>query len=187
MENATKALTMAAGIFMAIILLSAFLLIFSSAADVQAEKNSQKEMERIRTFNKSYEAYQRNLLRGVDISSLANKAVSDNIKDDLRDLAVNIHVKIKLLNGAWEVYGTKNGTSQIIFQKRTNDYIDLITDRAEWNFDNWYNSSDKNEKKKFDEFKTKYFKCDKIEYNNVTGLVSALYFTERSESQIFAG
>ena len=81
MENATKALMIAAGILIAIMLMGSFIYLFNQISENTNAQDKEKLMEQINEFNKPYEAYQRNLIRGVEIASLCNKANSYNTKN----------------------------------------------------------------------------------------------------------
>lgn len=156
MENASKALLMAGGILLALILLTAFVYLFGQVSQNAKEQDRLQQMEQINEFNAQYEAYQRNLLIGVDIASVCNKANSNNIKNQNKDINEEIHIYVTFMEG-WEE-----------FNKKTK--YDMTT----YDFD----GMKKNNSDKFYSFKTKYFKCTKVEYNSDTGKVKALYFTE---------
>jgi len=166
MENASKALIIAAGVLLALILLGTFIYLFGQMSQVAREQDRVELMEQISEFNKQYESYQRNLLRGVDIASVCNKAKSYNEKNKRQDINEEIHVYVTLISD-WDDF-SKNTR-----YKMTDD------DGPDW--DNIRN----NDSDSFYTFKIKYFKCDKIEYSKDTGKVTALYFTEIDVSDKF--
>lgn len=78
MENASKALIMAAGVLIALIILGALILMFSNLSNYQ-DTNIQTDREaQIVEFNNQYVTYDRNDVRGNDLISLLNKVVDYN-------------------------------------------------------------------------------------------------------------
>ena len=72
MENASKALLMAAGVLIALIIIGALLLMFNNLSNYQ-ETNTQNTREsQIVEFNKQFETYDRNDVRGNELISLTN-------------------------------------------------------------------------------------------------------------------
>lgn len=157
MENASKALLIAAGILIAIIILGAFIYLFGEMARYSDTQATEEQMEQINQFNKEYEAYQRNWLRGIEIASVTNKAQSYNIASQRKETGEEIRIYMTLTLNSWESY-------------QANRQYDITN----VNFESMKN----NQKDSFDVFKQKYFRCDRITYDENTGKVNALYFTE---------
>lgn len=83
MENASKALLIAGGILLSIILLSLLMYMFTSAntmAEAQDNKNLNKQ---INDFNKSYTAYDKKRMYGTDVITVVNKAIDHNRRMDI--------------------------------------------------------------------------------------------------------
>ena len=73
MENATKALLIAAGMLIALIILSSLLLLFNMVSDFyQNSSNMTEEQQRIE-FNKQFENYENQEIRGNELLSIMNK------------------------------------------------------------------------------------------------------------------
>ncbi len=73
MENATKALLIAAGMLIALIILSSLLLLFNMVSDFyQNSSNMTEEQQRIE-FNKQFENYENKEIRGNELLSIMNK------------------------------------------------------------------------------------------------------------------
>ena len=73
MENATKALLIAAGILIALIILSSLLLLFNMVSDFyQNSSNMTEEQQRVQ-FNKQFENYENKEIRGNELLSIMNK------------------------------------------------------------------------------------------------------------------
>lgn len=80
MENASKALSMAASVLIGVLLVA--LLIFAYYRFVQIPKQEEKNamLEQTAEFNKKYEAYNRQNLKGNKLISLLNMAEDNNKK-----------------------------------------------------------------------------------------------------------
>ena len=78
MENASKALLMAGGVLIALLVIGALLLMFNNLSTYQ-NTNSQNEKEaQIVEFNNQFETYIRKDVRGSDLYSLLNKVADYN-------------------------------------------------------------------------------------------------------------
>ncbi|MBQ6992475.1 MAG: hypothetical protein IJN50_06190 [Clostridia bacterium] len=95
MENASKALLMAAGMLIAILLISVGAFVYSKVKSLKTTEAEITEQKQVQAFNAEYESYNRRLLRGIDVISVVNKAISNNETQE----ATNIdpwYVNIKL-------------------------------------------------------------------------------------------
>lgn len=80
MENASKALFIAAGVLIALIILSLLVLAYDQISQTAKAEEAKKQAEQVADFNAQYEVYNKKLLYGVDILSLINKVNDNNIK-----------------------------------------------------------------------------------------------------------
>lgn len=94
MENASKALIMAGGVLIAILIISLFVYMFTSMSGVFQTQEDIKVVAEIEEYNKQYESYNRKLLRGTDIITLINKTISNNIKYQDEDTIAEYKVTI---------------------------------------------------------------------------------------------
>lgn len=78
MENASKALLMAGGILIALIIISMLLLMITNIGDYQRTKDSGAKATQIAKFNRDFERYTEDEIRGTDIVSLINKIADYN-------------------------------------------------------------------------------------------------------------
>lgn len=78
MENASKALIMAGGVLIALIILGALILMFNSLSAYQDSTDENLKEAQIVEFNSQYSTYDRNDVRGSDLYSLLNRAVDYN-------------------------------------------------------------------------------------------------------------
>ncbi len=81
MENASKALLMAGGILIAILIIGALLLMVTQIGDYQKTKDSGAKATQIAKFNSDFERYLDDKgIKGTDIVSLINKIADYNTK-----------------------------------------------------------------------------------------------------------
>ncbi|MDO5555296.1 MAG: hypothetical protein Q4G09_01160 [Clostridia bacterium] len=81
MENATKALIIAGGIFFALLILSLIIYVATAISGMADEQDKNTLAKQIATFNKGYEAYNKSRMYGTDIITVVNKANDNNQKD----------------------------------------------------------------------------------------------------------
>lgn len=80
MENAVKALEIAAGVLLAIMIMSLIAWFFSAISTWPQEQDDIESAEQLAKFNAEYEVYQKSAMYGVDVISCLNKAQSNNEK-----------------------------------------------------------------------------------------------------------
>lgn len=81
MENASKALLMAGGILIALLIIGMLLLMITNIGDYQRTKDSGAKATQIAKFNRDFERYtDDNGIKGTDIVSLINKIADYNSK-----------------------------------------------------------------------------------------------------------
>ncbi len=78
MENASKALIMAGGILISLIVIGALLLMYDSLTSYQKVGQQNTEEAQVVEFNNQYETFNRNNVRGSDLYSLLNRVVDYN-------------------------------------------------------------------------------------------------------------
>ena len=95
MENASKALLIAGGILISIIVISVFILGMRGIADFQdSRQNAEVEQQTIE-FNNLYESFKRSNSRGNDIISLMNRIVDYNKRqkeNGYTEMQVSFHI-----------------------------------------------------------------------------------------------
>lgn len=163
MENASKALTMAGGILIAILTISLFIYMFTSMSGIFQSEDEVKRIQEIEEYNKQYESYNRKLLRGTDVISLINKAISSNTKyEGVEEYYVDIEFIMKE-----EMVYTSDGTTSSTVKFKVDQTYNITS----------FNSI-KNNKEAFNDFKRRIFDCTKVEYNDL-GRICKMKFTER--------
>ena len=82
MENASKALLIAAGILIGLILITMIIYGHGQISGYYKIKEENKKIEQLAEFNKQFIGYNRNDVRGSDLLSLVNKIADYNILND---------------------------------------------------------------------------------------------------------
>lgn len=78
MENATKALLIAAAVLVAILIISLGLVVFNMAAET-VNNNSSLSAQEIQAFNDQFTQYEGDNVRGTRVNSLLKTALNNNI------------------------------------------------------------------------------------------------------------
>lgn len=80
MESANKALMMAFGMIVAILIIGSISFVFSKLRVMPEEDDLEELIEQSAAFNLEYEVYDKRIMYGVDVISVLNKAKSNNDK-----------------------------------------------------------------------------------------------------------
>lgn len=125
MENASKALIMAASVLIAIVIISAFILMMSNLTSYQESSYQSNVSAQIAEFNNQYTTYDRSGIRGSDMISLMNK-ISDYNKRNTGEVGfTEMQITIKM-NGYNDELAF-DGTNRVITKSEyTQDNIYLI-------------------------------------------------------------
>lgn len=95
MENASKALLIAGGIFLAIITLSILIILMNNIVDISNSQEEKRKAQELASWNAEWEAYSKGYLRGADVLTILNKAEQNNLDyGNNQQYSVNIIVKI---------------------------------------------------------------------------------------------
>ena len=96
MENASKALIMAGGILIAILVIGALMLMFNQIGSYEKAQTSNVKNSQLAQFNIDFERYtDDNGITGADLVSLANKIIDYNKKTGVSN-SVNYDIKMSL-------------------------------------------------------------------------------------------
>ena len=85
MENASKALIMAGGMLLAILIVSLLVYAWSLFSKYQSSQDDLANIEDTAKFNEQFTNYQRDNVKGYDILSLANKVTDYNYRKSESD------------------------------------------------------------------------------------------------------
>ena len=80
MENASKALIMAGGVLISMLVIGLVVFFFNNLSDLQNIELSAEEVEKVAEFNKQYDVYARNVY-GSELLSIANKVDDYNKRE----------------------------------------------------------------------------------------------------------
>ena len=203
MENASKALVMAAGVLIAIIIIALLYSFINTVSENVRQEDERELAKQTEAFNKEYEAFEKKLMRGTDLITVINKALANNKKYSNQDKIYDVNVlftlkepvtqvKVKISNGKGkpskteEVLGEATSYSIIDDYSVITEFMQLGTSQASDSYrivanDESTPIDDRNYTKVYDVFtvfKRKFFKCTKISYSDQTGRVNELVFEE---------
>lgn len=111
MENASKALVMAGGILIALLVIGALLLMFNQVSDYQRSGTDLEKDQQLSDFNKEFSHYADGDIKGYELISLVNKVIDYNGKNGVAnsvDYSKKITVNIGNLGEFAKKYGTNN-------------------------------------------------------------------------------
>lgn len=95
MENAVKALTMAGGILIAIMVIAALVYVSGTFQVIPKTQDESAEARQLSIFNQQYESYARDGLYGADLISILNKARDNNKRYDVTNPEERMYVEIE--------------------------------------------------------------------------------------------
>lgn len=78
MENASKALLIAGGVLIALIIITMFIMMFSRLSNINKEQEEKTKIEQLNAFNMEFEAYNKKVMYGADVITLINKVAENN-------------------------------------------------------------------------------------------------------------
>ena len=168
MENASKAILIAGGILIAVIIIGVLAYSFFSTSGYFREEQIAEKAEQLTAFNQQFESYHRKLLRGADVISILNKVIDHNKKyEDEANSEMKAEFEMK---------------EAAVYQKDSNGKNQKVN-TVSFEVGRIYNQNAINEikqsKEAFDDFKRRIFDCTEIKYNKQTGRVNYIKFVER--------
>lgn len=150
MENATKALIIAGGMLIAMLIVGLLTWGYTQLRSLQQAKTTEEERQQIVDFNERFEAYNKKVVRGYQMISLSNLVYDTNTRytEEVGYTPVTIIV---------------NGLSS---EEATNE--DLVN-----YIQTYYDTMTSNEK---NALKQLYFECTGVEYDNRNSRVVKMTF-----------
>lgn len=126
MENASKALIMAGGVLLSVIVIGLLLLAYTQLREYPKEQEAVQKAEQLAKFNTEYEAYEKERLYGTDVITVLNKAINNNIKytdnESVYDIDVVFTLKSDVTSSAtiytpsYDENGNRDGKMDITVQ-----------------------------------------------------------------------
>lgn len=168
MENASKALIVAAGVLIAVMIASFMMLVLRKAGRMSAEYESQRSDLELANFNSQFEYFARENNTYFDIMTVANMAYDVNHNNQYD---ANNNVQIKIWKGnhvAYSILLDKNLKRNYFFDREDkNKQIDMYdSDLLEYT----------KLKSDIEEEYTHKFVCTKTDYHDITGKVKEMHF-----------
>lgn len=96
MENASKALLIAGGVLIAILIVSVLVVTLNIVNSNQKTREKALATEQLAEFNQKYESYNKKALRGTDIITLMKMAIENNNKMEVADVGEQYFINIRL-------------------------------------------------------------------------------------------
>ena len=158
MENASKALVMAGGVLIALLVIGSLVYMWMTYGNFSSNVNTSRKTAQISEFNAQFESYVRQVLRGNDIASIINKIRNNNIKNEGR----HIIWEFELVEG---IAGLKEGK----YNESNYDKYQQMTNNSSY----------------FSDFKTLFFICSETDYDTDTGYINKITFRQKTYSELF--
>lgn len=90
MENASKALLMAGGVLISLLVIGALVLMFGNLQDYQIKINASIDQEEIAKFNNEFEPYNKKDVTLTELKSVYNKIMNNNALHPEYEIETNI-------------------------------------------------------------------------------------------------
>lgn len=132
MENASKALTMAGSMLIAIIVISLLVVFFNQLQNLQKTELNKEEVEQVAQFNETYDVYYRDVY-GSELLSIANKIKDYNIRESEISGYTEIELEVNITEDIDKELlkkGTYNSTQLIQKLKNIEDKIEEIETKS---------------------------------------------------------
>ena len=112
MENATKALIMAGGILIALMILGALMLMFNNLSSYQKQNETTAEQVQIAEFNNQYMPYEKENLTIMELKSVYHKIKSNNEK--YPEYKINHNIENVVKTKPWKTYFLEEQNNKFI-------------------------------------------------------------------------
>ena len=159
MENATKALLIAGGVLIGVMIIAVLIYMISNLSTISTSQEQAREAEQLQEFNKTYESYQKKKLRGTEFVSLINTSIHSNNQNS-GDAEKQIAVYVTTISG-----DKADGLSASTY---------CFTGADESLFLSIFNDGEKRNAFMYE----RYFECTQLRYNSENGRVNEIYFQE---------
>ncbi len=206
MENASKALIMAGGIFIAILVITLLVFFYNNIVTVQNADEQAEIIEQSAEFNKQYDVYNRNNLYGSEVLSLANKMEDYNRKEAAEkgypememEVTINDNVGTYFTRGTYSAQQLQNTLANLQAKeeeyanvsycgRRISDLSTMRTNELQQLFKDNNNTGKLAEaqavitkyvtlKAEETEMRTKGFRCTQVVYDDQTGRIVLMKF-----------
>ena len=134
MENATKALTIAGGVLIAVMLAVLVTYVFTHWGNSQKMQQEEIDIQRTNDFNKSYLSYEK-VLYGSELLGLANKISDYNDSDDVNYNGygkMGLSIKIVELSGSTDNLFSRGTYNLNSINSKIQDVLDETTNSSDF-------------------------------------------------------
>ena len=134
MENATKALTIAGGVLIAVMLAVLVTYVFTHWGNSQKMQQEEIDIQRVNDFNKSYLSYEK-VLYGSELLGLANKISDYNDSDDVNYSGygkMGLSIKIVELSGSTDNLFSRGTYNLNSINSKIQDVLDETTNSSDF-------------------------------------------------------
>ena len=128
MENASKALLIAGGVFLALLTISMFVLMINNVKNVDIMQKEQAQIEDIKKWNQEWEVYNKENMYGAEVLTVLNK--SENSKEQGYNINFDVYKKD---NSKGDKYYLQKNKSKI-FKCIKVDYVNGYVSNMEFKF-----------------------------------------------------
>ena len=131
MENATKALLIAAGILFAVMIMSLLLVGYNQISSYYSAQHEEQQIKQLAGYNKIFQNYNRKKIRGNEMISLMNRVIDYNERQayDESKQYPRMRVTIKLGANVWQQFtykpANKTNINDTIFKNVLNGDGDI--------------------------------------------------------------
>ncbi len=134
MENATKALTIAGGVLIAVMLAVLVTYVFTHWGNSQKMQQEEIDIQRVNDFNKSYLSFEK-VLYGSELLGLANKISDYNDSDDVNYNGygkMGLSIKIVELSGSTDNLFSRGTYNLNSINSKIQDVLDETTNSSDF-------------------------------------------------------
>lgn len=128
MENVSKALLIAGGILITIMLLTFFVYLSNNIKTVGQAQQDKKNQEQLIKFNQQYEAYNKSLLYGAEVLTVVNKVEDNNKKNNVTEISQNAYINVIVTdkdNNTISIEKLKTNLKEYVFQCIEMEYSNI--------------------------------------------------------------
>lgn len=172
MENVSKALTIAGGVMIAIMITGLLIFGFQKLRSYQNTQDEASKTAQVAEFNNQLEAFNKQVVPGYQIISLAHliQDINEKSKDEnFKEIALTVNI-----NGTLGSFSNNNSFGDNFLKSKSNTITPFMV---------IYDSNNANYSDVFKQFKEMYFKCTDVETDNVNGRITKMSFKEISKIQ----
>lgn len=185
MENATKALLIAGGVLIAIIIITLLVRTYGNISNFQRQQLTQEEAQQIAEFNSEYTKYANQYVYGTEVITVINKVLNSEepIKITIKFEDEYTYTKVSYKNGkkTTKTVTVKPG-KDLTITNEDEEYTGTFVDENSSSFGSSVDDEEGNTT--MTGLKNKAFLCTEIKYDYSTGRVNSIRFEEKKYNSL---